>query len=424
MPAFQTIKLPTFLPPPGDQLRSAFPPNHDSLASMLGLCLAYLKVLHPAKLVQPDESLRASAHILSLLVNDPLVQPLIPKSTSANTAPVKELNALQIRLTSLENTLANLAKATAQARKDTKSQPTPSANQAKPSHTNASGPAPPLTYAAKAATPQRPSIVVDTTAYTWTDNRRPPPSDICTNINATLARSSSTQVRASAARWTAKGNLVIWGGANTTAHQLTTALPHFSEALQPSLSEMAESAPESPPSLRHNVKWSKLRINSVPTGKADTRGSYTPDEVHNALVAENPAYATLTITQKPSWVRDPSSYQPGAISSLSFSFEDPDGTSAQTLLRHRTLYAFGHVITVKRWKNSPPKRVPSIPNPRKPTATTPGVIPLVGTGPQPPPPADSLYGNDPTFSPERAARLAQFQARRGRARAPRGAPPT
>ena len=84
-----------------------------------------------------------------------------------------------------------------------------------------------------------------------------------------------------------------------------------------------------PSLLRHNVKWSKLRINSIPTGKADTRGSYTPDEVQNALVTENTAYATLTITQKPSWVRDPSSYQPGSISSLSFSFEDPDGTSVE-----------------------------------------------------------------------------------------------
>jgi hypothetical protein len=39
------------------------------------------------------------------------------------------------------------------------------------------------------------------------------------------------------------------------------------------------------------------------------------------------------------------------------SFEDPDGTSAQALLRGRTLYMLGHVVTVKRWKQSPPKRV-------------------------------------------------------------------
>jgi hypothetical protein len=386
MPAIQTIKLPTFLPLPGEQLRNAFPPNHESLTSMLGLCLEYLKVLHPAKLLQPDESMRASAHIIALLTNDLLVQSLLPKSTPANTAPVKELNALQIRLTSLENTLANLAKATSQARKDTKTQPAPNANRTKPPPTTGNGTAPIPTYAAKAAAPQRPSIVVDAAAYTWPDNRRPPPSDICATINAALAGSNSTQVRASAARWTTKGNLVIWGGANTTTHQLNTALPHFSEVLQPSLSAMAESAPQTPPTLRHNVKWSKLRINSVPTGKTDNRGAFTPDEVHNALVSENPAYATLNITQKPSWVRDPTSYQSGAISSLSFSFEDPDSSCAQTLLRHRTLYAFGHVTTVKRWKQSPPKKRPTgTTAPPPPNNTTPGVNAPAGVGSQPPP---------------------------------------
>jgi hypothetical protein len=190
-----------------------------------------------------------------------------------------------------------------------------------------------------------------------------------------LDRSKSTQVRTSAARWTAKGNLVIWGGANTTAPQLTSAIPHFSEALQSSLSALSESSPASPLTLRHNVKWSKLRLNSVPTGTSDTRGAFTPDEAHNALITENPSYATLSITQKPSWVRDPKTYKPGATSSLSVSFEDPDGTGAQTLLRLRTLYAFGHVITVKRWKQTPPKRAPSNPAPPKTTPTTQGINP-------------------------------------------------
>jgi hypothetical protein len=183
MPTVQTIKLPTFLPFPGEQLRNHFPPNHDSLAIMLGLCLGYLKAMHPAKLAQPNELMQASAHIINLLTNDPLVQSLLPRSTHANTAPVKELNALQIRLTSLENTLANLAKATTEVRKDIKAHSTPSAQPARPQATP-KGPAPPPTYAAKAATPQRPSAVVDAAAYTWPDNRRPSPSDICATINA------------------------------------------------------------------------------------------------------------------------------------------------------------------------------------------------------------------------------------------------
>ncbi|KAF8506860.1 hypothetical protein F5888DRAFT_1798089 [Russula emetica] len=313
---------------------------------MLGLCLAYLKIMHPAKLAQHDESTQASAHIVNLLINDPLTQSLLLKGTHANTAPVKELNALQIRLTSLENMLANLVKATTEVRKDLKAHPTPTAQPAKATITKPTSATPP-TYAAKAATPQCPSVVVDAAAYTWPDDQRPPPSDFCATINAALDHANATQVRVSATRWTTKGNLVLWGGPNTTVHQLTTALPHFSEALQASLSATSESAPQKLPTLRPNVKWTKLRFNAVPTGKTDTQGAHNPDKVHTALTAENQAYASLNITQKPSWVRDPAKYATGALSSLSVSFEDPDGTGAQTLLRNRTLYAFGHVITVK-----------------------------------------------------------------------------
>jgi hypothetical protein len=161
-PIIQTIKLPSFLPFPGDQLRNSFPANHDSLSSMLGLCLAYLKHMHPAKCSPPDESARASAHILNLLFSDPLVQTLLPKSNLTPTAPAKELSALQICLTSLENMLANLAKATSKVRKDLKSKPNPPAQPAKQSVPTAFAPHSATSYAAKAASPQHPSVVVDT----------------------------------------------------------------------------------------------------------------------------------------------------------------------------------------------------------------------------------------------------------------------
>ena len=236
---------------------------------MLGLCLAYLRHMHPAKTLPPDESARASAHIINLFLQDPLTQTLLPKSNQTPTAPAKELNALQIRLTSLENTLANLAKATADVRKDIKSKPNPPAQLPNQGPPKTPGPTPAPSYATKAALPPRPSCVVDMSAYTWPD-QKPTPSEICATINAALDRTNPTQVHASAARWTAKGNLVIWGGANTTAHQLTTTLPHFTETLQVTLSALADKAPISPPTVRHNVKWSKLRINAVPTGKTVT----------------------------------------------------------------------------------------------------------------------------------------------------------
>src|SRR6266478_4989472 len=109
----------------------------------------------PAKLAQPNEPMWASAHILNRLINDPITQSLLPKGTPSNTAPAKELNALQNCLTSLENTLTNLTKATTEARKDTKPHPNPPSNPATPQVTQQGSSTPP-TYAAKAALPQCP----------------------------------------------------------------------------------------------------------------------------------------------------------------------------------------------------------------------------------------------------------------------------
>src|SRR6266446_939156 len=169
------------------------------------------------------------------------------------------------------------------------------------------------------------------------------------------------------------------------ANQLNSALPILAEALQTSFSVLTSIPLALAPTLRTNIKWSKLRFNAVPTGKTAFKGAYSPDEAHKALTAENPAYASLTVTQKPSWVWDPSSYSEGAISSLAVSFKDPDGSSAQALLCHRTLYAFRHIITVKHWKQTPPKKTQAT---RKTAPTTQPTMaarinPLINQQPQP-----------------------------------------
>ena len=69
----------------------------------------------------------------------------------------------------------------------------------------------------------------------------------------------------------------------------------------------------------------------------------------------NPTYASLQITQKPSWVRPPSSYTHGSASSLSVASEDPDGSKVKTLLAERYLYAFGNRASIKKWKYRPQK---------------------------------------------------------------------
>ena len=63
----------------------------------------------------------------------------------------------------------------------------------------------------------------------------------------------------------------------------------------------------------------------------------------------------------------------------------------QALLRLRTLYVFGQVATVKRWKQSPPKHTPSTP--------TPGLNTPLGEESQPPQPAPHpLFVLDPKQS--------------------------
>ncbi|KAI9451840.1 hypothetical protein F5148DRAFT_1238189 [Russula earlei] len=364
MPTGQTIPLPAFLPFPGEQLRNLLPPNHDSLPSILGLAHAYLKHLHPSKLTHPDESMKASADLLKLFLNDTLVTALPLGHHPQSTAPTRELNSLQNRLTSLETTLINLTQASVDVRKEIKALPknTTTPTKAKPR--------PPF--------PPHPSAVMKTSAYTWPASLRPNPADICATINSALRSTNNNQVHMSATRWTQKGNLVIWGGLNTMAHNLMTSLPAISEALQASLSVNSISAPQEPPPVRPNVKWSKLTINAAPTGKTNTREAYTPQECHQALLAENPTYATLTITQPPSWVRPPSTYAPGVHSSLSVSFEDPDGTKAQALLCLCTLHMLGHVVTLKHWRSNPPKNT----NKKHPTLKCPTLNPI-GTTPTP-----------------------------------------
>ncbi|KAI9510809.1 hypothetical protein F5148DRAFT_1330850 [Russula earlei] len=174
-----------------------------------------------------------------------------------------------------------------------------------------------------------------TSAYTWPASLRPNPADICATINSALRSTNNNQVHVSAARWTQKGNLVIWGGPNTTAHNLMTSLPAISEALQASLSVNSISAPQEPPPVRPNVKWSKLTINAAPTGKTNTREAYTPQECHQALLAENPTYATLTITQPP-YGLGPHQLMPQACTPPS---QSPLKTQMAQRPRHSSAYA-------------------------------------------------------------------------------------
>ncbi|KAH9053894.1 hypothetical protein EDB87DRAFT_1704343 [Lactarius vividus] len=214
-------------------------------------------------------------------------------------------------------------------------------------------PPPRSSFASAVKLPARPSLVVTPRHAVGSPAPiavRCNPQELVTHLNSVLLEGGHS-VTLSAARWTAKANLVLTAGPDTTAHHLNTASHIISEALAVYLS--ADTTSPLPVLARENCKWGRLTINGIPTGASLTRGPYSPSELHAALLADNPAYRMLRLTQAPSWVRAPHTYTPGSVSSCVISFEDPSGDSLRGLMAGRTLFAFGHSGELKRWKAKP-----------------------------------------------------------------------
>ena len=64
-----------------------------------------------------------------------------------------------------------------------------------------------------------------------------------------------------------------------------------------------------------------------------------------------PIVSKLTITQAPSWIRPPDQIQ-GLKSSVTFAFEDPDGSLVKEVLKTQ-FFMFGAPVPTKRWIDKP-----------------------------------------------------------------------
>ncbi|KAI0282958.1 hypothetical protein BC826DRAFT_1061854 [Russula brevipes] len=211
--------------------------------------------------------------------------------------------------------------------------------------------APPNSYANKAKQESRPSLVLDFLGNPPNQDNRTPGHVLCADINKRLQDSKShATVRVSAAKWTAKGNVVLTAALAVTQQQLNFASSFIKKRISDALERHDPLTKLSEPLIRATTKWSKALLNGVPTGVSGVRGAYTPEECHLALLADNPQYAQLTITQKPSWVKTPTSYSPSSSSSLVFAFEDPDGSKRANLLNSKHIYLFGTRATIRKWK--------------------------------------------------------------------------
>jgi hypothetical protein len=111
-----------------------------------------------------------------------------------------------------------------------------------------------------------------------------------------------------------------------------------------------------PPSLTPlpiwpNIKWPKLLINRVPTDnkvaypRSLLTGGLSQGTLRRELLIHIPQCHTIN---GPPGSKPPSLNHDGAVSSLSISFEDPNGSRIAALLASKTLFSFGVVTVVKR----------------------------------------------------------------------------
>ena len=98
-----------------------------------------------------------------------------------------------------------------------------------------------------------------------------------------------------------------------------------------------------------NTRWSHMTLSHVYTGKEPDSPVFNPEAIHKELVPNNPDYACLTMRQLPNWLRNPDTFKNSQISSISFAFEDQDGSIAHRLTGS-TLTAFRNLrCTIKAW---------------------------------------------------------------------------
>ena len=258
-------------------------------------------------------------------------------------SPSAELQEIRTTLKTLTQAVASIQKAL------------PSPNNAAHAKVQQPPKSPSKNFLAVAgAKPSTHSIVVDLAHWNLAASDHPPVETICKNINNDLATSSHSAVHLIAAKWTAKGNLILTGDTSTSLNVLLPAANHIAAIIG---ARFAKTTPKA----RANIKWSKILINGVPTGKSQSREPFNPDECHQALLENNPTYASLTVA-----------------------FEDPDSTKLKSIIEGRHLYAFGTRLNTKKWKqktlttqpsNQPPTHPPTLRSQQQQPAPTPQVPP-------------------------------------------------
>ena len=178
-----------------------------------------------------------------------------------------------------------------------------------------------------------------------TPESRPSFTDLVSSLNHNIRRTDQyMHVRVVGVKWTAASNLLVRANAPSPDELVA--------ALESATAVMATPAPIK--QIIPNVRWSRVVLSNVHTGKTPNSPAHHPAILNLELTTANPEYRNLTIRQFPSWLRNPDSLKDNQLSSVAFAFEDPDGSLARRLVGS-SLTAFGNLrCIVKAW--APPKK--------------------------------------------------------------------
>jgi hypothetical protein len=153
---------------------------------------------------------------------------------------------------------------------------------------------------------------------------------------------------------TAQGLQVLGSYYNTSGNIILTFPPHTSitriEDHMLTIREVLDISSEMP--VSRDVPWSKVVLGGV-IARVAQREEVFSEEILLEVLLRNPQIKHLKITQTPRWVRRPQEIS-GFKSSVSFAFEDPDGSIHSALLKSKTpIFMFGAPVSIKRWVDKP-----------------------------------------------------------------------
>jgi len=167
------------------------------------------------------------------------------------------------------------------------------------------------------------------------------PKIISDNINRELASIPTAKgLQVIGSHWNSSGNCILSFPHHTKLSLIQDHLPSIRKAMGLPAHQ----------TISHDAPWSKIILSGVFARTLRDEPVYSGETLYEALL-RNPAITRLNITQKPRWVR-PSEFIDGFKSSITFAFEDPDGSNLKSLLK-TNLFMFGAPVRAKRWVEKP-----------------------------------------------------------------------